>query len=72
VVSLCFEYLNAVDAPIVVKVHSMSVLRKVTEQEPDLKHEVQTAIELMMPYAGPALRARGRMEIKQLARDKNK
>lgn len=71
VVSLCFEYLDSVDAPIAVKVHSMSVLQRVAEQEPDLKHELQTAIELMIPYVAPALRARGRMVIKQLARDQN-
>ncbi len=69
VVSLCFDYLNAVDAPIAVKAYSMSVLARVAEQEPDLKHELQTAIELMIPYVGPALRARGRMVIKHLARD---
>jgi len=71
VVSLCFEYLNAVDAPIAVKVHSMSVLQKVAEQEPDLKHELQTSLELMMPYVGPALQARGRIVIRQLERDQN-
>jgi hypothetical protein len=72
VVSLCFDYLNSVDAPIAVKVHSMSVIQKVSEQEPDLKHELQTAIELMMPYVGPALQARGRIVIKQLSREQNK
>ena len=72
VVSLCFDYLNSVDAPIAVKVHSMSVIQRVSEHEPDLKRELQTAIELMMPYVGPALQARGRMVIKQLARDQNK
>jgi hypothetical protein len=68
VTSLCFEYLNSVDAPIAVKVHSMSVLQKVAEKEPDLKRELQTSIELMMPYVGAALRARGRIVIKQLER----
>jgi hypothetical protein len=71
VVSLCFDNLNSVDAPIAVKVHSMSVLQKVTEREPDMKHELQTAIELMLPYVAPALLARGRIVLKQLARDKN-
>jgi hypothetical protein len=72
VVSLCFDYFNSVDAPIAVKVHSMSVLQNVAQQEPDLKHELQTAIELMIPYAGPALRARGKIVIKQLNRDQNR
>ena len=71
VTSLCFDYLNAVDAPIAVKVHSMSVLQKVAEKEPDLKRELQTSIELMIPYVGPACQARARIVIKQLARDQN-
>ncbi|MCX6145534.1 MAG: hypothetical protein NTZ35_20190 [Ignavibacteriales bacterium] len=71
VVSLCFEYLNSVDAPIAVKVHAMTVLQRVTKQVPDLKHELQTSIELMIPYVGPALRARGKIVIKQLVRDQN-
>jgi hypothetical protein len=71
VVSLCFEYLDSVEAPIAVKAYSMSVLQRVAEQEPDLKHELQAAIELMIPYVAPALQARGRMVINRLARDQN-
>jgi hypothetical protein len=71
ITSLCFDYLNSVDAPIAVKVHSMSVLQKVAEKEPDLKRELQTSIELMIPYVGPACQARARIVIKQLARDQN-
>jgi hypothetical protein len=71
VTSLCFDYLNAVDTPIAVRVHSMSVLQRVAEIEPDLKHELQTAIELMLPYVGPALQARGKIVLKQLKRGLN-
>lgn len=71
VVSLCFEYLGSVETPIAVKACSMTVLVKIAEREPDLKHELQTAIELMLPYVGPALRARGRMIMKQLERGEN-
>jgi hypothetical protein len=69
VVSICFDYLNSVDTPIAVKANAMTVLQRISEQEPDLKHELQTSIELMMPYVGAALRARGKIVIKQLARD---
>jgi hypothetical protein len=71
VVSLCFDYFNSVDAPIAVKVHSMTVLQRVAAQQPDLKRELQTSIELMIPYFGPALQARARIVIRQLARDQN-
>lgn len=58
VVSLCFDYLGSVMAPIAVKACSMTVLTKIAEREPGLKRELQTAIELMLLYVGPALRAR--------------
>jgi hypothetical protein len=68
VVSLCFDYLNAVDTPIAVRVHAMTVLQKVAEREPDLCHELQTSIQLMLPYVGPAVRARAKIVIKRLER----
>jgi hypothetical protein len=68
VVSLCFDYLNAVDTPIAVRVHAMTVLQKVAEREPDLRRELQTSIELMLPYVGPACCARAKMVIKRLER----
>jgi hypothetical protein len=67
VVSLCFEYLNSIDAPIAVKVHAMTVLQRVAQKEPDLKHELQASIELMIPYVGPAVQARARMVLKRLS-----
>ena len=71
VVSLCFDYLGSVESPIAVKACSMTVLVKIAEREPDLKRELQTAITLLLPYVGPALRTRGRMIVKQLERDQN-
>ena len=72
VVSLCFDYLNAVDTPIAVRVHAMTVLQKVAEREPDLGHELQTSLELMMPYVGPAVGARAKIVMKRLERLDNK
>jgi hypothetical protein len=69
VASLCFDYLNSVEAPIAVKANSMTILVKIAEREPDLKRELQSAIEQMLPFVGPALRARGRKALKQLERD---
>jgi hypothetical protein len=66
VVSLCFDYLNSVDAPIAVKAHSMTVLTRIAEREPDLKRELRDSIELMLPYAAPAIHARARMVMKRL------
>lgn len=66
VVSLCFDYLNSIDAPIAVKAHSMTVLTRIAEREPDLKRELRDSIELMLPYARPAIHARARMVLKRL------
>jgi hypothetical protein len=70
IVTLCFGYLNSASEPIAVKVHSMTVLFNAAKREPDLMHEVQGAIEQMLPYVGPALLARGRMVLKQIERGK--
>ena len=68
VVSLCFDYLNRLEAPIAVKVYSMTVLLNIARREPGLKHELQLVIEQMLPYAGAALRARSRIILKELAK----
>ena len=68
VASICFDYLNSVDAPVAVKANSMTVLQKIAEREPDLTHELQTSIEIMLPHVGAALRARGKMVLKALER----
>jgi hypothetical protein len=66
--TLCFDYLGDVGSPIAVKANAMTVLQRIATREPDLKHELQTSIELMMPYVGVALQARARIVLKQLDR----
>ena len=68
IVSLCYEYLEAVDAPVAVKANAMGVLVRLAESEPALRGELRATIEHMMPYVGAALRARGRMVLKRLTR----
>jgi hypothetical protein len=68
IVSLCFDYLNSLEAPIAVKAYSMTVLLNIARREPDLKHELQLVLEQMLPYVGAALRARSRIILKELAK----
>jgi hypothetical protein len=68
IVSLCFDYLTAVDTPIAVKVFSMTVLANVAKRKPDLKRELKITLEHMLPYSRAALCARGRMVLKQLSK----
>lgn len=72
VTTLCFDYLNSVDAPIAVKANSMTVLVNIAQREPDLKHELQAAIEQMLPFVGAALRVRCREAINRLERDRKR
>jgi hypothetical protein len=64
--TLCFEYLGAPHTPIAIRVNAMTVLQRIAEREPELKRELRTSIELMLPYAGAALRARARRVMKEL------
>jgi hypothetical protein len=66
VATLCFDYLGAPETPIAVRCNAMTVLQRIADREPDLKRELKTAIELMLPYGGPAIQARARMVIKKL------
>ena len=66
--TLCFDYLNTVGSPIAVKANAMTALQRIVAREPDLKRELQTSIELMMPYVGAALKARARIVLQQLER----
>lgn len=71
VVSLCFDELGKADSAIAVRVYSMSILLKVAQKEHDLKNELQSMIEQMLPNAGPAIRARARRVLKKLQRGMN-
>ena len=68
VTKLCFDYLSYTDSPIAVKVFAMTVLANVAKQEPGITRELRATIELMLPYAGPGIRSRGRKVLKQLGR----
>jgi hypothetical protein len=66
VASLCFNYLNMLDAPIAVKAYSMTILLNIAKYEPGLKRELRLLIEQMLPYVGPGINARSRLVLKEL------
>lgn len=68
VVSICFDELESPDSAIAVRVHAMSIVLNVARHEPDLRNELQTLIEQMLPNAGPAIRARAKRVLKQMDR----
>jgi hypothetical protein len=70
VVSLCFDYLGSPDEAIAVRALSMTVLLNASQKEPDLKNELKSMIELMLPNAEPAIQARARHVLKRLDKQK--
>jgi hypothetical protein len=70
VVSLCFGYLGSPSEPIAVRALSMTVLLNASQKEPELKNELQSMIEQMLPNAEPAIRARARHVMKQIDKEK--
>lgn len=66
VVTRCFDYLGSEREEIAVKVHAMMAILRATRTEPDLKSELKAAIEQLLPTAGPAVRARVRIVLKEL------
>jgi hypothetical protein len=69
IATLCFEYLNTPGTPVAIQANAMSVLQRISEREPDLKRELRTSIELMLPYGAGAICSRARKIMKQLDRE---
>jgi hypothetical protein len=66
IVTKCFEYLENKKEPVAVKVFSMSVLSKLTEEEPELRRELRILLEDQLPYAKPAFLSRAIKTLKEL------
>jgi len=66
VVDLCFGYLSSKKEPVAVKVFSMSVLKTLVQNEPDLRREFRLVIEDQLPYASPAFRSRASKVLKEI------
>jgi hypothetical protein len=58
IVDLCFTFLQSKTEPVAVKAFCITVLAKLIEHEPDLKHELKIILEDQLPYASPAFRVR--------------
>jgi len=69
IATLCFDYLNSPNTPVAIRANAMTVLQRISEREPDLKRELRTSIELMLPYGTGAICSRARKVMKQLDRE---
>jgi hypothetical protein len=68
VVTQCFDYLFDPSSPIAIQSYSMTILLNVAQEEPDLKNELCTAIERLLPTGSPGVNARARSVFKKLER----
>ncbi len=66
--SACFAFLNDAQAPIAVKANAMTVLARIAQREPDLRHELELVVRQMVPYGGAAIQARAKQVLKMLER----
>jgi hypothetical protein len=54
----CFTYVNTPTEPIAVKCFGLSVLHNLSKIYPDIKPELKTTIENMLPYASAGIKSR--------------
>lgn len=65
---ICYSFLHSIEEPLAIKVHSMSVLEKISRKYPDLRKELKITIEEMIPFGKPAIVARGKKVLKLLGK----
>jgi hypothetical protein len=68
-INLCFDWLTSVKESVAVKMYSMEILYRISQQEPELKKELADSIEWRMQEETPGFRAHGRKLLKQLNRE---
>ena len=66
---LCLEYLHSANEPIAIRAFSMTILRKIAVNYPDLTKEVMLCIQDVMAHdQSPGIQARGKKELKILSK----
>jgi len=66
IVHQCFLWLEASQTPIAVKVHCMQILLNAVKRQPELKNELQMAIQTQLPFGSKGYKARGKRIIEEL------
>jgi radical SAM superfamily enzyme YgiQ (UPF0313 family) len=62
----CFTYVNTPTEPIAVKCFGLSVLHNLSKIYPDIKPELKTTIENILPYASAGIKSRAKKILKDL------
>jgi hypothetical protein len=56
----CFDFLQSGKEPIAVKAYSMSILDKIGNDIPEIRHELKLIIKELMPYESTGFKSRAR------------
>jgi hypothetical protein len=65
-ITLCFEWLTSGKESVGVKIFSMELLYRISQQEPEMKKELADSIEWRMQEEKPGFRSRGKKLLKRL------
>ena len=68
-ITLCFDWLTSSKEPVAVKMFSMEILYRISQQEPEMKKELADSIEWRMQEETPGFRSHGRKLLKKLYRE---
>lgn len=68
-VHTCFEWLNDPAEAIALKIYSMTILYKISNTYPEIKHELISSIENEIPKNSAAIKGRGRRILKRLYKE---
>jgi hypothetical protein len=68
-ITLCFDWLTSSKEKVAVKMFSMEILYRISQQEPEMKKELADSIEWRMDEETPGFRAHGRKILKRLSRE---
>ena len=66
IMNLCFEYIASNDEPVAVKAFSLTVLKNLSQQYPEIRQELKTIIEDRWDYESAAFKSRAKKFLKKL------
>jgi len=68
-ITLCFDWLTSAKESVAVKMFSMEILYRISQQEPEMKKELADSIEWRMQEETPGFRSHGKKILKKLCRE---
>jgi len=70
--STCFDWLLLRDESVATKMYCMEILYRISELEPDLKHELADSIRMQMEEGTPGIRSCGKRLLEKLSKERSR